>query len=243
MVLELRPRIDWNKGSAVHWILSVLGLLENNSNGGGGGHTAVPPMQQMQQQQHEGKSASEEAAVAQASLSKSGLSRSESAPAFSLEHTRPQQRLRQDVVAFYLGDDITDEDAFLALKRLSCSSSSSSSTTSTSSSSSGPSSCDSEDAAGEASFADDRSEASSHSSDLSSLNGSVFLDAVASEGPTIAPPPSPLAPLGGVGILVRRDDDGERAAASHASLKLQDTDEVRRFLELVVEAAESADDF
>ena len=94
------------------------------------------------------------------------------------------------------------------------------------------------------SSADDRSEASSHSSDLSSLNGSVFLDAVASEGPTIAPPPSsPLAPLGGVGILVRRDDDGERAAASHASLKLQDTDEVRRFLELVVEAAESADDF
>ena len=43
---------------------------------------------------------------------------------------------------------------------------------------------------------------------------------------------------GGVGILVRRDGDGERAAASHASLKLQDTDEVRRFLELVVEAAE-----
>ena len=239
MVLELRPRIDWNKGSAVHWILSVLGLLENNSNGGGG-HTAVPPMQQMQQQQHEGKSASE-AAMAQASSS--GLSRS-GGPAFSLEHTRPQQRLRQDVVAFYLGDDITDEDAFLALKRLSCSSSSSSSTTSTnSSSSSGPSSCDSEDAADEASFADDRSEASSHSSELSSLNGSVFLDAVASEGPTIAPPSSPLAPLGGVGILVRRDDDGERAAASHASLKLQDTDEVRRFLELVVEAAESADDF
>ena len=120
MVLELRPRIDWNKGSAVHWILSVLGLLENNSNGGGGGHTAVPPMQQMQQ--HEGKSASEEAAVAPLASSKSGLSRS-GAPAFSLEHTRPQQRLRQDVVAFYLGDDITDEDAFLALKRLSCSSS------------------------------------------------------------------------------------------------------------------------
>ncbi len=214
MVLELRPRIDWNKGSAVHWILSVLGLLEDNSNEGG--NTAAPPMQQQQQ---EGKHASE-AAVAQASSS--GLSRS-GAPAFSLEHTQPQQRLRRDVVAFYLGDDITDEDAFLALKRLS--------------SSSGPSSCDSEDAAGEASCADDRSEASSNSFKLSS-NGS-FLDAA---GEPTAPNP-PLAPFGGVGILVRRDDDGERAAASHASLKLQDTDEVRRFLELVVEAAESADDF
>lgn len=50
-VLELRPKVDWNKGSAVNWILDALDLGS-----------------------------------------------------------------RQDVFPIYLGDDITDEDAFLALE-------------------------------------------------------------------------------------------------------------------------------
>ena len=40
MVLELRPRINWNKGSAVLWILSVLGLLAMNL-------TLTPPRSKM----------------------------------------------------------------------------------------------------------------------------------------------------------------------------------------------------
>lgn len=50
-VLELRPKVDWNKGSAVTWILDALGL-----------------------------------------------------------------GTRGDVFPIYLGDDITDEDAFVALE-------------------------------------------------------------------------------------------------------------------------------
>lgn len=50
-VLELRPKVDWNKGSAVNWILDALDL----------GH-------------------------------------------------------RSDVFPIYLGDDITDEDAFVAME-------------------------------------------------------------------------------------------------------------------------------
>lgn len=50
-VLELRPKVDWNKGSAVNWILDALGI---------GAHPDVFPL--------------------------------------------------------YLGDDITDEDAFVALQ-------------------------------------------------------------------------------------------------------------------------------
>ena len=50
-MLELRPKVDWNKGSAVNWILDALDL----------GH-------------------------------------------------------RSDVFPIYLGDDITDEDAFVAME-------------------------------------------------------------------------------------------------------------------------------
>lgn len=50
-VLELRPKVDWNKGSAVNWILDALDLGE-----------------------------------------------------------------RDDVFPIYLGDDITDEDAFVAME-------------------------------------------------------------------------------------------------------------------------------
>lgn len=50
-VLELRPKVDWNKGSAVNWILDALDLGE-----------------------------------------------------------------RPDVFPIYLGDDITDEDAFVAME-------------------------------------------------------------------------------------------------------------------------------
>ncbi|CAN0513889.1 unnamed protein product, partial [Ectocarpus sp. 8 AP-2014] len=50
-VLELRPKVDWNKGSAVNWILDALDLGN-----------------------------------------------------------------RSDVFPIYLGDDITDEDAFVAME-------------------------------------------------------------------------------------------------------------------------------
>lgn len=51
-MLELRPKVDWNKGSAVNWILDALGL-----------------------------------------------------------------GARADVFPIYLGDDITDEDAFMAMEK------------------------------------------------------------------------------------------------------------------------------
>lgn len=100
MVFELRPRVDWNKGSAVMWILSELGLDAD------------------------------------------------------------------DVVPFYLGDDVTDEDAFKAL-----------------------------------------------------------LD----------------RPAGGIGILVRKEGDPERPAATLASFTLQDTTEVQTFLETLSDMKDEGD--
>ena len=137
------------------------------------------------------------------------------------------QRLRRDVVAFYLGDDITDEDAFLALKRLGA--------TSASAHSGGGGGGGGEDTGSNSSS----SSGGSGSSMVGSARASPrIVGEEKSEAALGGSHPSVGLANGGVGILVRRDGDGERSAASHASLKLQDTDEVRRFLELLVEAAE-----
>jgi len=74
MVLELRPSIDWNKGSALLWILHALGLSDRPAVGTPCG---------------DGKAGRADG-----------------------------PRVHQEVCPFYLGDDVTDEDAFLALRSL-----------------------------------------------------------------------------------------------------------------------------
>ena len=62
-VFELRPKLEWNKGCALMWILGALSLTADAKEGS-------------------------------------------------------QASLEGDICPFYLGDDITDEDAFLALRNL-----------------------------------------------------------------------------------------------------------------------------
>ena len=99
MVHELRPRVAWDKGKAVEWLLAMI-------------HTKG---QQPQQQSSSGVEAAGGAAVAQATASSPAAETAVEAPASAAESTSGPAA---DFCAVYLGDDVADEDAFRAVASL-----------------------------------------------------------------------------------------------------------------------------
>ena len=96
MVHELRPRVAWDKGKAVEWLLGMI-------------HTKRQQPQQQQTSEAAG------AAVAQAAASSPAAETAVEAPASAAESTSGPAA---DFCAVYLGDDVADEDAFRAVASL-----------------------------------------------------------------------------------------------------------------------------
>mmetsp|Transcript_53954 Transcript_53954/g.69281 ORF Transcript_53954/g.69281 Transcript_53954/m.69281 type:complete len:564 (+) Transcript_53954:54-1745(+) len=256
-VLEIRLKMNWNKGSAVLWILKSLNLVSSDSQNNTNTNTDNNNNELCLNNNETNKSnelMSEDKTVKDEKIDNSkdnkddlftmknnnveSVSEDQSQlleEINSMSQQNEELLCHDDICPIYIGDDITDEDAFLALRLLKRSPTSSP-PVSTSSSSIVDTSNNKKQVDTDDQFSHSHNNNSTYckyhnhqaeSPSLSSSYGQHYHGTPMSKSPSWS----------SLSILVRKDNETERPMLSHANFKVNDPKQVRELIQLITQAA------